>query len=109
MKSLYGSNINHVRLTVIDTKFRIIIADIIISREYFSAEYIKQFLKTSLYGLEVDTITTDGYRAYPEIIESLRAKKQRCSFHVMKNLMDDIYPIHPSLKRKIKKAEKKNT
>lgn len=97
----------YVRLTVIDTKFRIIIADVIIPREYFSAEYIKQFLKASLYGLEVDTIITDGYRAYPEIIESLGAKQQRCSFHVMKNLMDDINPIHLSLKRKIKKAEEK--
>ena len=56
----------YVRLTVIDTKFRIIIADVIIPREYFSAEYIKQFLKASLYGLEVDTIITDGYRVYPE-------------------------------------------
>lgn len=97
----------YVRLTVIDTKFRIIIADVIIPREYFSAEYIKQFLKASLYGLEVDTIITDGYRAYPEIIESLGAKQQRCSFHVMKNLMDDINPIHLSLKRKIKKAKEK--
>ena len=97
----------YVRLTVIDTKFRIIIADVIIPREYFSAEYIKQFLKASLYGLDVDTIITDGYRAYPEIIESLGAKQQRCSFHVMKNLMDDINPIHLSLKRKIKKAEEK--
>lgn len=103
-----GLNIQpYVRLTVIDTKFRIIIADVIIPREYFSAEYIKQFLKASLYGLDVDTIITDGYRAYPEIIESLGAKQQRCSFHVMKNLMDDINPIHLSLKRKIKKAEEK--
>ena len=39
----------YLRLTVIDTKFRIIIADAIIPREYFNAEYIKQFLKTSLY------------------------------------------------------------
>ena len=57
--------------------------------------------------MDVDTIITDGYRAYPEIIESLGAKQQRCSFHVMKNLMDDINPIHLSLKRKIKKAEEK--
>ena len=97
----------YVRLTIIDTKFRIIIADVIIPREYFNAEYIKQFLKASLYGLEIDTIITDGYRAYPEIIESLGAKQQRCSFHVMKNLMDNINPIHLNLKRKIKKAEEK--
>ena len=57
----------YVRLTVIEAKFRIIISDVIIPREYFNAVY---------------TIITDGYRAYPEIIESLGAKQQRCSFHV---------------------------
>ena len=97
----------YARLTIIDTKFRIIIADIVIPRQYFTAEYIKQFLEVSLDGLKVDTIITDGYRAYPEIIESLGAKQQRCTFHVMKNLMDDINPIHLSLKRRIKKAEEK--
>ena len=108
MRNSSGSNINHMaRLTILDTKFRIIIADVIIPREYFCADYIKQFLTVSLQGLKVDTIITDGYRAYPEIIESIGAKQQRCSFHVMKNLMDDINPIHLSLKRKIKKAEEK--
>ena len=97
----------YARLTILDTKFRIIIADVIIPREYFCADYIKQFLTVSLQGLKVDTIITDGYGAYPEIIESIGAKQQRCSFHVMKNLMDDINPIHLSLKRKIKKAEEK--
>ena len=97
----------YVRLTILDTKFRIIIADVIIPREYFCADYIKQFLTVSLQGLKVDTIITDGYRAYPEIIESIGAKQQRYSFHVMKNLMDDINPIHLSLKRKIKKQKKK--
>lgn len=57
--------------------------------------------------LKVDTIITDGYRAYPEIIESLGAKQQRCTFHVMKNLMDEINPIHTRLKRKIKNAQEK--
>ena len=38
----------YVRLTVIDTKFRIIIADVIIPREYFPVQNnIKQFLKAS--------------------------------------------------------------
>ena len=97
----------HARLTIIDSKFRIIIADVVIPRQYFCAEYIKQFLEVSLDGLEVNTIVTDGYRAYPEIIDSLGIKQQRCTFHVMKNLMDDINPIHLRLKRKIKKAEEK--
>ena len=93
----------YVWLTIIDIKFRIIIADVIIQGEYFDAEYIKQFLKASLCDLEVDTIIKDGYAVYSEIIRSLGAKQQRYSFYVMKNLMDDINPIHLSLKRKIKK------
>ena len=97
----------HVRLTIIDNKSRIIIADVVIPREYFTAKYIKQFFKVSLDGLKVDTIITDGYRAYPEIIESLGAKQQRCTFHVMKNLIDKINPIHSRLRRKIKRAEEK--
>ena len=41
----------HARLTIIDPKFKIIIADVIIPREYFTPEYIKQFLKTTLLVL----------------------------------------------------------
>ena len=97
----------HARLTIIDPKFKIIIADEIIRREYFTPEYIKQFLKTSLLGLDAHTLVTDGFKSYPEIIKELKLKQQRCTFHVMKNLMDDLNPIHSRLKRKIKKAKEK--
>ena len=97
----------HARLTIIDPKFKIIIADVIIPREYFTSEYIKQFLKTSLLGLDAHTLVTDGFKSYPEIIKELELKQQRCTFHVMKNLMDDLNLIHSRLKRKIKKAKEK--
>ena len=37
----------HVRLTIIDSLNRVVIADQIIPRELFDREYIKYFLKTS--------------------------------------------------------------
>ena len=108
MKSfLWIKNQPHTRLTIIDPKFKIIIADVIIPREYFTSEYIKQFLKTSLLGLDAHTLVTDGFKSYPEIIKELELKQQRCTFHVMKNLIDDLNPIHSRLKRKIKKAKEK--
>ena len=52
MKSfLLIKNQPQARLTIIDPKFKIIIADEIIRREYFTPEYIKQFLKTTLLVL----------------------------------------------------------
>ena len=59
-----------------------------IPREFFSKEFKKDFLKTSLKDLEVNTIVTDGYRAYDLIIDDLGFNHQRYTFHSMKNLMD---------------------
>ena len=92
----------YVRLTVLDGENKLIIADTVIPREFFSKEFIKDFLETSLKNLEVDTIVTDGYRAYDSIIDELGFNHQRCTFHSMKNLMDKIIPKHSRLNRKIK-------
>lgn len=92
----------YVRLTVLDGKNKLIIADTVIPREFFSKEFIKDFLETSLKNLEVDIIVTDGYRAYDSIIDELGFNHQRCTFHSMKNLMDKIIPKHSRLNRKIK-------
>ena len=97
--------INHqpyVRLTALDGKNKLIIADTVIPREFFSKEFIKEFLETSLKDLEVNTIVTDGYRAYDSIIDNLGFNHQRCTFHSMKNLMDKIIHKHSRLNRKIK-------
>ena len=61
----------HVRLTALDGKNKLIIADSVIPREFFSKEFIKEFLETSLKDLEVNIIVTDGYRAYDSIIDEL--------------------------------------
>lgn len=96
----------HVRLTLIDTLNRVVIADQIIPRELFDREYIKYFLKISLKDLNVKYIVTDGDVRYKRIITELGYTQQRCSFHLMKNLMDSLSQRHNSLKRKIKTLNK---
>ena len=96
----------HVRLTIIDSLNRVVIADQIIPRELFDREYIKYFLKTSLDGLNVEYIVTDGDVRYTGIIKELGYTQQRCSFHLMKNLMDSLSKRHNSLRRKIKTLNK---
>ena len=91
----------HVRLTIIDALNQIVIADQI-NRESHLMDYIKYFLKTSLKGLQVQYIITDGDNRYPKIIEELGYTQQRCTFHLMKNLMDALSPRHLRLRRKIK-------
>jgi len=77
----------YVRLSLIDAHTRIIINDILITKDQFNKEYIKSFLIISLNGYPLDTIITDGYRAYPQIIDEIGAKHQLCRFHIMENLM----------------------
>ena len=92
----------YVRLTLLDAKNKLIIEDTVIPRYNFTKNYIKLFLEASLENLEVKTIITDGYHAYSGIIEELGFNHQRCSFHSMKNLMDDLVKKHNGLNRKIK-------
>ena len=99
---LWLSHQPHVRLTLIDALNRIVIANHVIPRENFNREYIKMFLSTSLEGLDVKFIITDGDTRYPGIISELGYIQQRCTFHIMKNLMDSLLQRHNYLKRQIK-------
>ena len=96
----------YVRLTILDAENKLIIEDTVIPRDIFTKDYIKTFLETSLNNLEVKTIITDGYKAYTSIIDDLGYNHQRCTFHTMKNLMDELTPKHNILNRKIKKLNK---
>ena len=97
----------YVRLSLIDAHTRIIINDILIPRNQFNKEYIKSFFITSLNGFSLDTIITDGYRAYPQIIDKIGAKHQLCRFHIMENLMKPINKRINILERKIKSHKNK--
>lgn len=85
-----------------NAKNKQIIEDTVIPRHNFSKNYIKLFLEISLEDLKVKTIVTDGYHAYSGIVEELGFNHQRCSFHSMQNLMDDLVKKHNRLNRKIK-------
>ena len=60
----------YVRMTLVDAKTKIIIADEVIIKDDFNQKTIKKFFKESLDGLKIKTIVTDGYKAYEEIIEN---------------------------------------
>ena len=92
----------HVRLTIIDALNRVVIADHIIPRENFNTKYIKMFLSTSLEGLDVKYIVTDGDVRYPGVITQLGYIQQRCTFHIMKNLMDSLSQRHKLPKKRNK-------
>lgn len=93
----------YIRLTLLNAKNKLIIEDTVISRELFSKDYIKLFLEISLGNLDVKIIITNGYRAHASIIDNLGFNHQRCTFHVMKNLMDKQIKKHNGLNRRIKK------
>lgn len=106
------SKVVYVRMTLVDSKTRIIIADEVIRKDDFNQETIKKFFKESLDGLKINTIVTDGYKAYEEIIEELGAKHQKCVFHIMENLMTPLQKLLNKMNRKINELEikiEKNT
>ena len=95
----------YVRLSIIDAHTCIIINDILIQKNKFNKEYVKKFLTESLDGLPLDTIITDGYKSYPEIIDELGVKHQLCIFHIMANLMKPLNKRLNTLNRKIESKE----
>ena len=98
----------YVRLALIDVHTKMIINDELIPKNQFNKEYIEMFLKESTADIKLDTIITDGYRSYPEIIERLGAKHQLCTFHIMQNLMTKLNPYINTKNRLIESLTKAN-
>lgn len=98
----------YVRLALIDVHTKMIINDELIPKNQFNKEYIEMFLKVSTADIKLDTIITDGYRSYPEIIERLGAKHQLCTFHIMQNLMTKLNPYINTKNRLIESLIKSN-
>ena len=92
----------YVRMTIIDYKTKIIINDQIIPKNQFQQKTIQKFLKESLKGLKINTIITDGYKVYEDIIKDLGAKHQKCVFHIMQNLMT---PLQKKINKNTKKIK----
>ena len=98
----------YVRLALIDVHTKMIINDELITKDQFNKEYIEKFLIESTKEIKLDTIITDGYRSYPEIIERLGAKHQLCTFHIMQNLMVKLNPYINTKQRLIESLTKAN-
>ena len=97
----------YMRMTIIDAHTRLIINDQIIRREDFTKETIKKHFKESFKGLKLNTIITDCYSAYPEIIEEIRAKYHSCTFHIMQRLILPLQKHINKRNRSIKALEEK--
>lgn len=95
-------------MTIIDAHTRLIINDQIIRKEEFTKETIKKYFKESLKGLKLNTIITDGYSAYLEIIEEIGAKHHSCTFHIMQRLMIPLQKLLNKRNRSIKSLKKTN-
>ena len=89
-----------VQLAIIDAVTNLIINDQVMLQEDFDKEFLEIFLKYSLEGLPKKVLITDGYSAYPGIIEKICINHQLCIFHIIKNKRT------PSFK-KIRKLEKR--
>ena len=96
-----------VRLAIIDAVTNLIINDQLIYQDDFDKEFIEIFLKYSLEGLPKKVLITDGYPAYPAIIEKICIKQQLCIFHIIKNHHDKSFKKINKLERKIKTLETK--
>ena len=98
----------YVRLALIDAHTKMIINDELIPKDQFNKEYIEKFLKKSTRGIKLNTIITDGYHSYPEIIKRLGAKHQLCTFHIMQNLMTKLNPYINKKERSIESLTETN-
>ena len=92
-------------MTIIDAHTQLIINDQIIMRADFTKETIKKYFIESFKGLKLNTIITDGYGAYPEIIKEIGAKHHSCTFHIMQGLMLPLQKHLNKLNRSIKTLE----
>ena len=104
---LHENGVKTVRLAIIDAVTNLIINDQVIYKEDFDKEFLEIFLKYSLEGLPKKILITDGYPAYPAIIERICIKQQLCIFHIIKNHNDKSYKKINKIKRRIQTLEEK--
>ena len=96
----------YVQMTIIDAHTRVIINNQIIKREKNSPKKtIKKYFKESLKGLKINTIITNGYSTYTEIIEEIGAKHHSCTFHMMQRPIFPLQKLLNKRNRRIKSLE----
>lgn len=65
----------------------------------FDCDLIGEYFHDVLDDIPHEIMVTDGYSAYPSIIEDFGMKQQRCVFHMLYNAGSMIYPIIRKLTR----------
>ncbi len=97
------------RMTIIDIKTKLIIAEKLVNEEEYNDQTIKDFLENNINTETLKSITTDGRKNYKTIISAIGAIHHRCFFHLMQNLMTPLQKHVNKLERKIKTNTKKIT
>lgn len=96
-----------VRMTIVDAHTKRIVNEQLKTEDEFNKKTIEDFFIETFQGKKLNTIITDGYSAYPDIISKLGANHQNCVFHVMQILMKCLQKEVNRLNRKIKSLKNK--
>jgi len=104
---LFVSTELYLRLSILDNKTKMIIAEELVSSKEFNKKFVKKFITSNLDDLPLKGIVTDGVNYYQEIIDELGVPHQLCNFHKMQNLMSLVYKILNRKKLKIEKLKEK--
>ena len=95
------------RLSAIDPVSNYPYANIILKKDEFSSENIKNFLQPIVDEYDIKTIVTDGAISYPAIVAELGCNHKKCNFHKMQNFINKIKGTKRGLNNKIKSNKDK--
>ena len=91
-----------VRPVIMDVWTNTILNDVTIPIEELDFDFKEKFLKDTLKGKTIKGIISDGDKALGIIIDEMDVPYQRCVFHIMQNLMNELIKPTNKIKRKIK-------
>lgn len=81
------------RLMIMDSETKYPYDDFLEVATLFDTKTIEKYFHEILDDIPHEVMITDGYSAYPAIIEKFDMIQQRCVFHMMYNVGTEIYPV----------------
>ncbi len=88
------------QLMIIDANTQYPYEDFLEYATLFDTEIIEKYFHQILDDIPHEIMITDGYSAYPSIIEEFNMIQQRCVFHMMYNVGMEVYPVIRRITRK---------
>ena len=88
------------RPVIMDVWTNTILNDVTIPIEELDFDFKEKFLKDTLNGKTIKGIVSDGDKALGTIIDEMSVPHQRCVFHIMQNLMNELIKPMNKIKRK---------